>query len=82
MAQGSQGLFTQGAFNDQSQEDASQNHFGVANASLQSQNLLNPMYSQPFTHYNSQPLNVQNSQQQHPSQQAQGSQNHKIHYNG
>ncbi|KAL3619416.1 Regulator of nonsense transcripts 1-like protein [Castilleja foliolosa] len=74
MSQSSQGLFTQGAFNDQSQEDPSQNHFGVANASLQ---------SQPFAHYNTQPpLNLQNSQQQHPSQQAQGSQNHKIQYNG
>ncbi|CAA0838073.1 Regulator of nonsense transcripts 1 homolog [Striga hermonthica] len=82
MAQGSQGLFTQGAFNDQSQEDASQNHFGLASTNLQSQNLLNPIYSQPFTHYNSQPLNVQTSQQQNPPQQPQGSQNHKLHYNG
>ncbi|KAI3453443.1 hypothetical protein Pfo_010106 [Paulownia fortunei] len=83
MAHGSQGLFTQAPFNDQSQDDASQNHFGVASANpLQSQSLLNPLYSQPFTHYNTQPLNVQNSQQQHSSQQAQGSQNHKLHYNG
>lgn len=38
MAHGSQGLFTQAQFNDQSQDDASQNHFGVANANqLQSQ---------------------------------------------
>lgn len=38
MAHGSQGLFTQAPFNDQSQDDASQNHFGVANANpLQSQ---------------------------------------------
>ncbi|KAH6792479.1 RNA helicase [Perilla frutescens var. hirtella] len=81
MAHGSQGLFTQAPFNDQSQDDASQSHFGVANANpLQSQ--LNPLYSQPFAHYNSQPLNVQNSQQQPSSQQGQGSQNHKLHYNG
>ncbi|XP_057773519.1 regulator of nonsense transcripts 1 homolog [Salvia miltiorrhiza] len=81
MAHGSQGLFTQAQFSDQSQEDASQNHFGVANANpLQSQ--LNPLYSQPFAHYNSQPLNVQNSQPQPSSQQGQGSQNHKLHYNG
>lgn len=40
MTHGSQGLFTQAPFNDQSQEDASQNHFGVANA--------NPLQSQVF----------------------------------
>ncbi|XP_047978236.1 regulator of nonsense transcripts 1 homolog isoform X1 [Salvia hispanica] len=81
MAHGSQGLFTQAPFSDQSQEDASQNHFGVANANpLQSQ--LNPLYSQPFAHYNSQPLNAQNSQPQPSSQQGQGSQSNKLHYNG
>lgn len=81
MAHGSQGLFTQAQFNDQSQDDASQNHFGVANANpLQSQ--LNPLYSQPFAHYNTQPLNIPNSQQQPAPQQGQGSQNHKLHYNG
>lgn len=38
MPHGSQGLFTQVGFNDPSQDDASQSHFGVANAnSLQSQ---------------------------------------------
>lgn len=38
MAHGSQGLFTQVGFNDPSQDDASQNHFGVPNANqLQSQ---------------------------------------------
>lgn len=38
MAHGSQGLFTQVGFTDPSQDDASQNHFGVANANaLQSQ---------------------------------------------
>ncbi|KAL8053501.1 hypothetical protein ABFS82_05G076500 [Erythranthe guttata] len=77
MAHGSQGLFTQAPYNDQSQDDASQNHFGASQ--LQSQSLLNPLYSQPFAHYNSQPINVQNPQQHHSSQQAQGSQNH---YNG
>ncbi|KAL0446420.1 UNVERIFIED_CONTAM: Regulator of nonsense transcripts 1 [Sesamum latifolium] len=83
MAHGSQGLFTQATFNEQSQDEGSQNHFGVASANpLQSQGLLNPLYSQPFTHYNTQPLNVQNSQQQHSSQQGQGSQNQKLHYNG
>ncbi|KAL3834964.1 hypothetical protein ACJIZ3_009700 [Penstemon smallii] len=83
MAHGSQGLFTQ-AFNGQSQDDASQNHFGLASAgSLQSQSLLNPIYSQPFGNYNIQPPNMQNSQQQqHSSQQAQGSQNPNLHYNG
>ncbi|XP_020547772.1 regulator of nonsense transcripts 1 homolog isoform X2 [Sesamum indicum] len=74
---------SQAAFNEQSQDEASQNHFGVASANpLQSQGLLNPLYSQPFAHYNTQPLNVQNSQQQHSSQQGQGSQNQKLHYNG
>ncbi|KAK4489187.1 hypothetical protein RD792_004981 [Penstemon davidsonii] len=82
MAHGSQGLFTQ-AFNGQSQDDASQNHFGLASAGpLQSQSLLNPLYSQPFGNYNIQPPNMQNSQQQHSSQQAQGSQNPNLHYNG
>lgn len=38
MAHGSQGLFTQAAFDDQSHDDASQNHFGLANANaLQTQ---------------------------------------------
>ncbi|GAV89382.1 UPF1_Zn_bind domain-containing protein/AAA_11 domain-containing protein/AAA_12 domain-containing protein [Cephalotus follicularis] len=81
MAHGSQGLFTQVGFNDPSQDDASQNHFGVANPNpLQSQGLMNSLYSQPFTHYNTQPLNLQAPQQQ--PQQNQSSQNQKIHYNG
>ncbi|CAI9784992.1 unnamed protein product [Fraxinus pennsylvanica] len=81
MAHGSQGLFTQAAFKDPSQDDSSQNHFGVVNANpLEPQSLLNPLYSQPFSNYNTQPLSMQNSQQQ--SQQSQGSQNHKLHYNG
>ncbi|KAF2316290.1 hypothetical protein GH714_041631 [Hevea brasiliensis] len=76
----SQGLFTQIGFNDPSQDDASQNHFGIANPNpLQSQGLMNSLYSQPFTHYNTQPLNLQSQQQ---PQQGQGSQNQKIHYNG
>ncbi|KAK3016761.1 hypothetical protein RJ639_006434 [Escallonia herrerae] len=81
---GSQGLFTQVGFNDPSQEDASQNHFGVANAHpLQSQGLLNPLYSQPFNHYNTQPLHMQApQQQQQQAQQAQSSQNQKLHFNG
>lgn len=38
MAHGSQGLFTQVGFNDPSQDDNSQGHFGVGNANpLQSQ---------------------------------------------
>lgn len=40
---------------------------------------MNSLYSQPFAHYNTQPLNLQASQQQ---PQGQSSQNQKIHYNG
>jgi regulator of nonsense transcripts 1 len=84
MTHGSQGLFTQVGFNDPSQDDASQNHYGVHNASqLQSQGLMNPMYSQPFPHYNTQLINMQAPQQQQPqTQQGQPSQNQKLHYNG
>ncbi|KAL3499815.1 hypothetical protein ACH5RR_038908 [Cinchona calisaya] len=83
MAHGSQGLFTQAGFNDPSQDDASQSHFGVANTNpLQSQSVLNPLYSQPFGHYNTLPLNMQATQQQQQAQQGQGSQNQKLHYNG
>lgn len=91
MAHGAQGLFTQVGFNDPSQEDNSQGHFGVASTNpLQSQGLMNPLYSQPFSHYNSQPLNmqqnVQTQAQQQPQnqglQQGQSSQNHKVHYSG
>ncbi|CAI9095530.1 OLC1v1031511C1 [Oldenlandia corymbosa var. corymbosa] len=83
MAHGSQGLFTQAAFNDPSQDDPSQNHFGVTNSNpLQSQNMINPLYSQPFAHYNSQP-HMQTAQQQQPqAQQGQSSQSQKHHYNG
>ncbi|KAF3448196.1 hypothetical protein FNV43_RR08909 [Rhamnella rubrinervis] len=81
MTHGSQGLFTQVGFNDPSQDDASQSHYGVGNANpLQSQGLMNSLYSQPFTHYNTQPLNLQAPQQ--PPQQGQSSQNQKIHFNG
>ncbi|KAG6782441.1 hypothetical protein POTOM_011841 [Populus tomentosa] len=81
MAHGSQGLFTQVGFNDPSQDDASQSHFGIANPNqLQSQGLMNSLYSQPFGHYNTQQLNLQAPQQQ--PQQGQGTQNQKIHYNG
>ncbi|KAL6985835.1 Regulator of nonsense transcripts 1-like protein [Sarracenia purpurea var. burkii] len=82
MAHGSQGLFTQVGFTDSSQDDASQSHFGMANANpLQSQGLMSPLYSQPFAHYNTQPINLQATQQQ-SQQQSQSSQNQKLHYNG
>ncbi|KAL2901632.1 Regulator of nonsense transcripts 1-like protein [Bienertia sinuspersici] len=84
MGHGSQGLFTQVGFNDPSQDDASQGHFGVGNVNpLQSQSLMNPLYSQPFTHYNTQSLNMQNAQHlQQPVQQGPSSQNQKVHYSG
>ncbi|XP_074269796.1 regulator of nonsense transcripts 1 homolog [Silene latifolia] len=86
MAHGSQGLFTQVGFNDPSQEDSSQGHFGMGNANhLQSQALMNPLYSQPFAHYNPQPLNLQHTPQQvqaQPTQQGQSVQNQKVHYSG
>lgn len=44
------------------------------------QGMMNSLYSQPFAHYNSQPLNLQSPQQQ--PQPGQGSQNQKNHYNG
>ncbi|XP_020703391.1 regulator of nonsense transcripts 1 homolog isoform X2 [Dendrobium catenatum] len=56
MTHGSPGLFTQAGFNDSSQE-SSQSHFGGPGP-LQSQGLINPVYSQPFTQYNTQPLNL------------------------
>ncbi|GMH09266.1 hypothetical protein Nepgr_011107 [Nepenthes gracilis] len=85
MAHGSQVLFTQVGFNDPSHEDISQGHFGLANANtLQSQGLMNPLYSQPFGQYSTQPLNLHTSQQQQPPppQQAQPSQSEKVHYSG
>eukprot|EP01018_Ginkgo_biloba_P005409 Gb_22830 [translate_table: standard] len=77
MPHGSQGLFTQVGFNDPTQDESSQNHFGLGGP-LQSQGLMNPLYSQPFTQY-TQPLNMQTQQQQ---QHPQGSQNQRHHYNG
>uniref|UniRef100_A0A1D1Y515 Regulator of nonsense transcripts 1 n=1 Tax=Anthurium amnicola TaxID=1678845 RepID=A0A1D1Y515_9ARAE len=78
MPSGSQGLFTQVGFNDPSQDESSQTHFGVAGPGpLQSQGLMNPHYSQPFSQYNTQPLNLQP-----PQHQSQSSANQKLHYNG
>ncbi|KAL4183964.1 hypothetical protein AMTRI_Chr11g157650 [Amborella trichopoda] len=78
MPHGTQGLFTQVGFNDPSQDDSSQTHFGMAGPGpLQSQGVMNPLYSQPFTQYNTQPLNMQA-----PQQQNQSAQNQKLHYNG
>ncbi|XP_058084777.1 regulator of nonsense transcripts 1 homolog isoform X2 [Magnolia sinica] len=82
MAHGSQGLFTQAGFNDPSHDDSSQTHFGVAGPNpLHSQGLMNPLYSQPFTQYNTQPMNLQAPQQQQ-QQPGQSLQNQKLHYNG
>ncbi|XP_044504127.1 regulator of nonsense transcripts 1 homolog isoform X4 [Mangifera indica] len=84
MSQGSQGLFTQVGFNDPTQDDAlqTQSHFSVTNPNqLQSQGLMNSLYSQPFAHYNTQPINMQASSQQQP-QPGQGSQKQKVHYTG
>ncbi|KAL5990593.1 Regulator of nonsense transcripts 1-like protein [Asimina triloba] len=85
MPHGSQGLFTQAGFNDPSHDDSSQTHFGVAGPNpLHSQSLMNPLYSQPFTQYNTQPLNLQAPAPPPPQQQqpGQSSQNQKLHYNG
>ncbi|KAI3523740.1 hypothetical protein L1887_02100 [Cichorium endivia] len=76
MGHGSQGLFTQVGFNDPSQDDSSQSHF--PNNSLQTQNMMNPLYSQPFGHYSSQPVNMQAP----PPQQQQQGQGQASHYNG
>ncbi|KAF8380638.1 hypothetical protein HHK36_028127 [Tetracentron sinense] len=62
MPHGSQGLFTQVGFNNPSQDDSSQTHFSVGGPNpLQSQGLMNPLYSQPFTHYNMQPKDTNES---------------------
>ncbi|KAK6947477.1 RNA helicase UPF1, 1B domain [Dillenia turbinata] len=87
MTHGSQGLFTQVGFNDPTQDEASQSHFGVATPNpLQSQGLMNPLYSQPFAHYKIQPLNLQapqsQQQQQQPAQQGQASQTQKLPFSG
>ncbi|MQL87365.1 hypothetical protein Taro_019923, partial [Colocasia esculenta] len=78
MPRGSQGLFTQVGFSDPSQDESSQVHFsGAGQGPHPSQGLMNPLYSQPFTQYNTQPLNLQSPQQQ----QGQGAPNQKLHYN-
>ncbi|XP_008786216.2 regulator of nonsense transcripts 1 homolog isoform X1 [Phoenix dactylifera] len=77
MPHGSQGLFTQAGFNDPSQDESSQSHFSMAGPALQSQGLMSSLYSQPFTHYNTQPQNLQP-----PQPQSQSSPNPKLHYNG
>ncbi|KAK9716247.1 hypothetical protein RND81_06G221000 [Saponaria officinalis] len=90
MSHGSQGLFTQVGFNDPSQEESSPGHFGVGNANhLQSQAVMNPLYSQPFAHYNTPPMNLQNAHlqaqaqaPQQPNHQGQSLQNPKVHYSG
>ncbi|CAN8267228.1 unnamed protein product [Cochlearia groenlandica] len=79
MPHGAQGLFTQADFIDSSQDDGQQNPFGVNNPNLQSQGLPNSLYSQPFSHYNTQPLNLSGAQQSQPNQ---SSQNPKLPYNG
>ncbi|KAG1362088.1 regulator of nonsense transcripts 1 [Cocos nucifera] len=76
MPHGSQGLFTQAGFNDPSQDESSQSHFSMAGPAIQSQGLMNSLYSQPFSHYNAQPQNLQTQPQ------SQSSPNHKLHYNG
>jgi len=56
MAHGSHGMFTQAGYNDPSQDESSQMHYGRASAGpLQSQNMMNPLYSQSYAHYNTQP---------------------------
>ena len=82
MNHGSQGLFTQVGFSDPSLDEASQSHYNVTNANpLQSQGMMNSLYSQPFAHYNTQPSTLQAPPQQQP-QQGQSSQNQKIHFSG
>lgn len=73
MPHGSQGLFTQVGFNDRTQDETSQSHFGLAGP-LQSQGPLN-LYSQPFTQY-AHPLNQQ-AQQQQAQQQGPQNQRHR-----
>ncbi|XP_021308583.1 regulator of nonsense transcripts 1 homolog isoform X1 [Sorghum bicolor] len=60
MAHGSHGMFTQAGYNDPSQDDSSQIHYGMAAAGpLQSQSMMNPLYSQSYAHYNTQPQSLQ-----------------------
>jgi regulator of nonsense transcripts 1 len=76
MAHGAHGLFTQPGFIE---DDGQQNPFGGNNPNLQSQGLPNSLYSQPFSQYNTQPLNLSAPQQSQPNQ---SSQNPKLPYNG
>ncbi|XP_062186323.1 regulator of nonsense transcripts 1 homolog [Phragmites australis] len=60
MAHGSHGMFTQVGYNDPSQDESSQMHFGMAaHGPLQSQSMMNPLYSQSYAHYNTQPQSLQ-----------------------
>ncbi|KAL5197748.1 hypothetical protein ABZP36_001260 [Zizania latifolia] len=60
MAHGSHGMFTQAGYNDPSQDESSQMHFGMAGPGpLQSQGMMNPLYSQSYAHYNTQPQSLQ-----------------------
>ncbi|GJN32352.1 hypothetical protein PR202_gb20855 [Eleusine coracana subsp. coracana] len=59
VAHGSHAMFTQAGYNDPSQDESSQMHYGMAPGTLQSQNMMNPMYSQSYAHYNTQPQSLQ-----------------------
>ncbi|GJN07394.1 hypothetical protein PR202_ga25222 [Eleusine coracana subsp. coracana] len=59
MAHGSHAMFTQAGYSDPSQDESSQMHYGMAPGTLQSQNMMNPMYSQSYAHYNTQPQSLQ-----------------------
>ncbi|KAG8080499.1 hypothetical protein GUJ93_ZPchr0007g3576 [Zizania palustris] len=60
MAHGSHGMFTQAGYNDPSQDESSQMHFGMGGPGpLQSQGMMNPLYSQSYAHYNTQPQSLQ-----------------------
>ncbi|KAK9067995.1 hypothetical protein SSX86_012106 [Deinandra increscens subsp. villosa] len=85
MGHGSQGLFTQVGFKDPSQDDSSQSHFNAATTNpLQTQGVMNPLYSQPFTNYNTQPMNTpaQQHQQQQQQQNQQSQQGQASHFKG
>uniref|UniRef100_A0A803LU96 Helicase ATP-binding domain-containing protein n=1 Tax=Chenopodium quinoa TaxID=63459 RepID=A0A803LU96_CHEQI len=83
--QGPQSGFPGSFLNQNSQ--AGYSRFG-SGSDFMSQGPMNPLYSQPFTHYNSQPLKMQNAQHQPPqpqqqaAQQGLNSQNQKVHYSG
>ncbi|KAH7280363.1 hypothetical protein KP509_37G063700 [Ceratopteris richardii] len=72
MSHGSQGLFTQVGYNDRLQDDPStQTHYGLG-GQLSAQGLMNPMYSQPFTQYNSPYTQQPQQQTQHQRMQFNG----------